>query len=427
MRFTAVLRARSRAKVRREDPPLVLQRIPTETGPITLVVRTRYDQEEFDVAVPRELWVEAQGDAETIEDGVNASWRAAAVLIPTIALTANAAIGDLQPHLAFETTEGIEDRAFFQSTIETERGIPPPGRRVPIEDTVAVLQAVAATGRDNVRDATRLLRAANHYLLALNSWKRHNELLCVSHLFMAAEALKVVALRRELRRPGIDEDALAESWEIRPGEPRTRPLLEAAARRRVVFHGDDDTEKQAADISDGFEHGYKDFGDLHGPSRNVRDQTGRLIRASFLTLAGVPEVVHGRLTSGRHENPVDMTDYVRYMRGRLVGAGPELAREEDAYPHLEWTSAPKLTDAGQGRLAISGEETFTVRTSDSIASRRSGTSSGAPTWIHHQTLRTSGIGRKTTPMANGPCSPPGARQQVLCHFLGSGREKTDSE
>jgi hypothetical protein len=246
MRFTAVLRANSRAKVRRTDPPLILQNFPSPVGSLTIVIRTRHDEKEFGIAVPRELWVEARGDGPSLEDGLNAAWGATSSVLPVIASVTNAAIGDLQPHLAFETTEAADDRAFFQSTVDAERGIPLPGRRIPVEATVATLEAIATTGRADGRDAARLMRAANQYLMALRYWKRQYELLCVSHLFMAAETLKVVALRKALRETGLDEAELARSWGIRPGEPRTRPLLEASARGRLVFHADEDIERKAS-------------------------------------------------------------------------------------------------------------------------------------------------------------------------------------
>lgn len=61
MQFTAVFRAVSRAKVRREDPPLVVQNFPSQVGPLFISFRTRYYSEEFGVALPREFWVDAQG------------------------------------------------------------------------------------------------------------------------------------------------------------------------------------------------------------------------------------------------------------------------------------------------------------------------------------------------------------------------------
>jgi hypothetical protein len=280
-----------------------------------------------------------------------------------------AAIGELQPHIAFETTEDVEERAFFQSTVDAERGVPSPGRRIPIEATVATLAAIAATGRANARTATRLMRAANQYLLALRYWKRGYELLCVAHLFMAAETLKVVALLMALEHSGTDETGLAQSWGIRPGEARTRALLEAAARRRIVFRDDKDTEREAADISDGFEHGYRELGDLHGPSLNIRDKTARHVRSSFLELAAVTEGVRAELITGRYEDPIDTTEYVRYVRGHLVGPGDDLAPAGEEYPYLEWTTAPTLADAGDGQIRISGTETFTVRTANSIGFR----------------------------------------------------------
>ncbi len=128
MRFTAVLRASSRAKVRRTDPPLILQNFPSPVGPLTIVIRTRYDEKEFGIAVPRELWVEAQGDGPSLEDGLNAAWEQLLRCFRSSPWRPMLPLVDLQPHLAFETTEGVEDRAFFQSTVDTERGIPPPGR-----------------------------------------------------------------------------------------------------------------------------------------------------------------------------------------------------------------------------------------------------------------------------------------------------------
>jgi hypothetical protein len=363
MEFVAVLRARSRAKVRREDPNLVVMGLPSPIGPLTIVVRTRYDEAEFGIPVPRELWVEVRGEADTLDQGVDAAGRAAASLVPVLALTANAAIGDLEPHLAFETTNDTNERAFFQSTVEDERGMPPPGRRIPIELTVELLDALGHS-----RENARLLRASNQYLLALRYWKRHHGLLCLSHLFMAAETLKVVALRTATDQIALEP--LAKEWGIRLGEPRTRQLLEAEARRLIVFHGDGETESRAREISDGFEHGYSDFGDLHGPAASIRPKTAQHVRAAILELSGLRRDAWQELGSGRHATPLEMDDYARYLRGHLVGEGAQLAADGEEYPFLEWTSKPSLAAAGEeGAITISGSETFTVRTADAISFR----------------------------------------------------------
>jgi hypothetical protein len=367
MRFTAVLRAPSRAKVRREDPPLIVQNFPSVIGPLTITFRTRYDAEEFGAAIPRELWVEAQGEAPSLDDGVNAAWGVASSILPVIALTANAAIEDLQPHLAFETTAGVEDRAYFQSTVASERGLPGPAHRVPIDATVATLSAVSRSGSKKTAD--RLMRAAGQYGIALRYWKRHYELLCVEHLFIAAETLKVIALRQALAASGMTLDQMASTWGIRPADSRTQSLMEAEARKRIVFHGDDATELAAAKISNGFEHGYTELGELHDPALKIRDAAGHHVRQAFLELAGVPADAQRELVTERYKAPVDMTEYVRYIRGGLVGPGEELAAADQAYPILEWTSAPTLEDLGEGRSRVSGDESFTVRTADSISFR----------------------------------------------------------
>jgi hypothetical protein len=90
------------------------------------------------------------------------------------------------------------------------------------------------------------------------------------------------------------------------------------------------------------------------------------VRRSFLELSRVPEDVIDTLTSGRYKDPVDTTDYVRYLRGRLVGPGDDLADPEYEYPFMEWTSKPVLSSAGEDRLTLSESETFTVRTANQI-------------------------------------------------------------
>lgn len=365
MQFIAVLRAISRAKVRREDPPLVVQNFPSQVGPLVISFRTRYDSEEFGVALPRELWVEAQGEVPSLDEGVNAAWGVASSILPAIAVTSNAAVEDLQPHLAFETTADVTDRAYFQSTVPSERGLPGPAHRVPIDATVATLSAVAHS-RDS-KTADRLMRAAGQYGIALRYWKRHYELLCVEHLFIAAETLKVIALRQALDSSGLTLDEMASIWGIRPSETRTMSLMEAEARKRIVFHGDDATQAAATKISDGFEHGYRGLGELHEPALKIRDATGDHVRRAFLELAGVPDGARQELIADRYKTPVDMTDYVRYMRGALVGPGDELAAADQEYPFLEWTSAPTLEDLGDGRFRISGSETCTVRTAAPIS------------------------------------------------------------
>jgi hypothetical protein len=85
MRFTAVLRAQARSNVRRTDPPLVVLNFPSSVGVLTIVIRTRYDEKELGIPVPRELWVEARGDAPSLEEGLKVAWGAAASVLPVIA------------------------------------------------------------------------------------------------------------------------------------------------------------------------------------------------------------------------------------------------------------------------------------------------------------------------------------------------------
>ena len=140
--YVVVLRASSAAKFHPEQPALRAQAVPTPVGPVNKAFHTRYADEEFHVTVPRELWVDVRGPAPSLDEAMEAFWNAAQIPVAVIALTTNAAIEDLDLHLAYDNTPGRSEREFFQNFLLDERGIPRQGRRVPVEATVSLLRAV---------------------------------------------------------------------------------------------------------------------------------------------------------------------------------------------------------------------------------------------------------------------------------------------
>src|SRR4051794_20583235 len=84
-------------------------------GEYRITLRTRYRDEGFDDPVPRELWVEMIGSALSIENAVETMGNAALSLTSIVAFVANANTGDPLVELAFDTSEGMTDRDFFQA------------------------------------------------------------------------------------------------------------------------------------------------------------------------------------------------------------------------------------------------------------------------------------------------------------------------
>jgi hypothetical protein len=164
--YIVVLRASSAAKFHPEQPSLKAQAFPTPVGPVDMTFQTRYADEGFNVTIPRELWVDARGPAPSLDDAIKAFWNAAQMPVAVIALTTNAAIEDLDLHLAYDNTPGRSEREFFQNFLPEERGIPRQGRRVPVDATVSLLRAI-----DTHPERDRLLRAIAYYYNALSHWK----------------------------------------------------------------------------------------------------------------------------------------------------------------------------------------------------------------------------------------------------------------
>lgn len=281
-----IMSARADALWRDTDPALVISDFPTSVGPVTISYRTAFFDEGFESTVPREMWIEAAGgeSTTTFVEVITAYTNAAASFIPVIAFCTNAYVGDAEPKIAFDNAPDKVTRDYFQSFVPERRpAIPLPGRRVPSEAVVAVLEAVQASP-----SADRLRRAMGQYALALSHWLRGQETLALAFLYIGMETLVPVALERECARLGLTVDELMRSWAITDNRVAVRRnKLNGEIRQRVLFRGDSDLAAQAKRASDGFEHGFLDFGAVRSLAEQARDETGRLLRRAILECADV--------------------------------------------------------------------------------------------------------------------------------------------
>jgi hypothetical protein len=126
--YVVVLAAESDVRFRDEPVPFRADNFPTALGRVDLIFRTRYANEGFAAAVPREMWIDARGaidDNVPLIDVVNAHTQAAASLLPALALSANAWIGDVEPKIAYDATPGTTSREYFQNFVREVRGTLP--------------------------------------------------------------------------------------------------------------------------------------------------------------------------------------------------------------------------------------------------------------------------------------------------------------
>lgn len=324
--FVVVLGARAAARLR-EHEQLELLGNPNMPGSVHLAFRTRYSDEGFEATVPREMWIEARGPGWSLNEATDRLPQSATSALPIIAVATNAAILDAVLHLAYEDTPGATEREFFQAFVPGDTGLPLDGRPVVTEAVAALAQAI-----ESHPERERLGRAAGQYHAALTNWQPGMETMALAHLYMGMETLTKAYLRQECRTRGLAEDELATAWGI------DKKRLDPTVRLRLLFRGDKHCYETAKEASDGFEHGYLDFSHIRTKAVEVRDKTAEYLRSSILDLAQADAEKMAPIRGEPYREVLGAWEPVKYFRGILLGDGPRLAEEGQAYPRVEWSS-----------------------------------------------------------------------------------------
>jgi hypothetical protein len=347
--FVVVMRASSAAML--DDGAHIEIPISSPLGTVNATFRTRYVDEGFKAKVPRDLWIEVRGPATSLDEAVIGFSGLGSSLVTLIALAANAAVRELALHLAFEDTLGAGEREFLQAYLPDETGVPCVMRPVPLEATLALFGAIS-----DHSEQKRLIRAACQYHSALMHWKLGQEVMALAHLYMGMEALTKAALRAECASRGVNEDQLVSTLRIE------KKHLDSWVRRTILFQGDKDCADKAKKASDGFEHGFLDFGNVRALAATVLVKTAKYLRCAILDMAAGKDEKIAPLRTGQYLNPLGAWEFVKYCRGTLVGHTSHLAPAGEEYPHAIWRS--RIKDCWQDEkkhYQVTPEEKLTWR------------------------------------------------------------------
>ena len=302
----------------------------TQYGSVEICYRTQYVHERGQDA-PRQLWAEARGIAPSLDEAAREFAASVHSILPALSFATNATTSTLELHLCFDSTTGHARREFVQNHLHE----PAPvhyGRSLPADSTVALLEAVNTSAI-----ASRLQRALAHYWLALRNWTPGSEILALAPLFMGAETLARPALESELARRRVSRHELAASLDVPERD------LEAWARRALIFGGDEECHRRAKKASDGFEHGFLSFKDIHTNAAVVRDRTAHYLRMAILRMAGVPNDARHVLASTPYDGPCGAWRFTRQFRATLEAADKQLAAPDQQYPMCTWRSELRST------------------------------------------------------------------------------------
>lgn len=346
------------AVVFRQNENLVVKKFPCASGPVSVVCTSRWIKRSETVIVPGQLWIEIRGQANNLEESLVLFANAGLALLPMLALSANAAIGEPEVEVAFDSTPNVSERDYFQSYIPPESGIVHFGQLIDVKTTVALLDAIKGHP-----EAERLRRAANQYRLALDSWKLGRETLSLAHLWMALEALTKAKVRFECIARGLSsEEELGNTLGVEKNQ------LDSAIRRDLILDGDEECYRKSKQASDGFEHGFLGYDKIRELSKDVRHRMAKYIRNTILELSGLEAEPLRVLTSGPYEKPMGHWPIVKYVRGRLLGESPELAAKGNAYPILRWKPVINKCEATKdGKINIRFSENLTAELGEGIS------------------------------------------------------------
>lgn len=363
--YTVVFKTRSSARFAPDDGLEMTLDVPS-LGLSGLRVRafTRWEGPDGG-QLPRELVIECCGQAEDLDAAMRGFSGVARSLGTVIGFVGNVRVGAVEMHLGFESTPDSVDREMVEVHIPDERGLVAEGRVIRSDLVVAVFLAYAT----RPTDSSRLNRALHHYELALRNWHLGGEWLSLNHLWIAAENLTKLVVRKLMADRGRTEEEMAHEFGVvtdDPYRPHWPDELGARVRAAHIFDGDRDTYRAANDASNGIEHGYWDLDKVAAHALRCTDLTFAYVRQTIVGLLDLEPAVAGKLRAIKVK---DVQSLRRVVRGRLVGIADDPAMPNERYPRLEWTVSIDSVDQDDSTFQFHQRDTITPRTHPDVGFR----------------------------------------------------------
>ena len=338
-----------------ETGSIRITNFPGSKGPLAVVLQTRYVDFGLKTKLPRDLWIDVRGQAESVDEALDFA-NAAFVLVPLLSFAVNAAVGIPKVELAFENTPGKTKREFFQQMVPEDRSVFV-SRKVRVQPVKTLVQTVVQHS-----EFDRLFRAISQYHLALLNWDAGKAILALAHLYMGIEALAPVVLRRLCRDKGMSRNQLTNHLGIEKKE------LDPTIRKKFIFQNDIDCYKQAVKASDAFEHGFKSFPEIAAAAASVKDKTAAYLRKSIVDELNLDNTSKAELFRGSYAKPLASWRHSKQLRGHLIGERGQLSAKYQTYPIMRWKSKLKSVALNKsGRYELTFDDTLTASLGEGIS------------------------------------------------------------
>lgn len=360
--YIVVMRGESAALFKKDEAVEIKTNI--NNTDYTVKIRTRWIKLRENVTIPGNLWIEISGEDDgNLEKVINKFSNVGTIYLSLLSLSSNAAIGDPEIEIAFDATPRKKNHEFFQSFIPSETRNLNPARYVDCHSFVRTVENI-----NTHPEAERIFRAMGQYRIALDYWKFGQETLTLAHLWMAVEAITPILVRKERNDRGCKSNLeLCKSIGIEMKN------LDSYVRRNIILCGDSECYKKAKKSSDGFEHGFLNFGDIRTDARDIRKKMSKYIRESIINIIFEysndenDESIVLKMKSKPYDAPIGNARIIKYFRGTLVGSAKTLNAKGNLYPNIEWSSKiDKIEFDHDGTMNLTFTENITPRIGKSV-------------------------------------------------------------
>jgi hypothetical protein len=308
---------------------------------------------------------EASGVFSSKDEAVSVLANQANPYFQVLAVIANAAVEEPEDLLAYRPPVDLVDTGEFVVQRHSQARAPAARlRKVAAADVMQVLQQMKGHPRED-----RLHRAMAHFRMALNHLNPENRVLSAESLWMVVENLTRVVFDRLCGEHGIDPQtqdakhllalamgykpktfdetnspglqALIDSGELDPKRLKRDnthlDALDSYTRCKVLLGGDKACYKQLREMSDGFEHGYMNFGDVRTKSA-VADAAFGYLRRAILREIGLDET--SPLFDQRFDSPQGVWRPIFEGHGEYTDSSGRVINLSPATFNDPWPDAP---------------------------------------------------------------------------------------
>jgi len=285
--------------------------------------------------VPQGIWAFGEGTGRDLRDAEDRIRQRVDDVVAVLSFLSNAATEEPSVEMVYDITPGKQQHeALFSSEVD-HYATPPATLRRPPNCLPQCLKSLIEH-----ESSERLWRGVSSYVAALRSWRKGHEPIALAFLYMAMEALTVIA-RKPLFEQHGGVEGLAAAWDI------DKKQVDGEIRKRVLFAGNVELYRKAKLASDSMEHGFGTMEAIADIAEQQVEELAELVRTYLVHELFPPGTLRKVLLSPAFKKPLGCVPARLLLRGTLQGNAPEL-RHPNQHPSIQFRAGPASVQQADG-------------------------------------------------------------------------------